>query len=85
MEVLVLAACVLTPSLLTALFCWPLLARGRRFAPFLVLLAWLAGSAATAFFLLARPALTSNPLHACAPSLLFTALTFLVLTLLHPA
>lgn len=84
-QILILAACVLTPSLLTAIFCWPLLARGRKFAPFLVLLSWLAGSAVAAFLLLTHPALSTSTLNACAPSVLVTALIFLVLTLLHPA
>lgn len=84
-QLLIVAACVLTPSVITAIFCWPLLARGRKFAPYLVLLSWLAGSAAAAFYLLHNSALTSTPLSACLPSVLITALIFLVLTRLYPA
>jgi len=84
-QILIVAACVLTPSVLTAIFCWPLLARGRRFAPYLVLLSWLAGSAAAAFYLLQNTAITSAPQSACLPSALITALIFLILTRLHPA
>jgi hypothetical protein len=72
-QILILAACVLIPSLLTAILCWPLLARGRRFAPYLVLLSWLAGSAAAAFLLLQNPGL-----HPTTPAVLSTALIFLL-------
>lgn len=84
-QIFVLAACVLTPSFLTAIFCWPLLARGRRFAPYLVLLSWLAGSAAAALYLLNNAGLSSSAAAAGTPSVLATGLIFLVLTRLHPA
>ena len=77
-QLLILAACVLSSSLLTAIGCWPLLARGRRFAPFLVLLSWLAGSAAAGFLLLQKTA--RGPLSTCVPAVVSTALIFLLLS-----
>jgi len=73
-QILILAAWVLIPSLLTAIVCWPLLARSRKFAPFLVLLSWLAGSAAAGFLLLHNSARAASPL-----AVLSTALIFLLL------
>lgn len=72
---LILATWILIPSLLTAMLCWPLLARGRKFAPYLVLLSWLAGSAASAFMLLQTPTLAPAP-----PAILSTALIFFLLS-----
>ncbi|MBN9419160.1 hypothetical protein ABS71_13395 [bacterium SCN 62-11] len=80
MLLLVLAACVLTPSLLTAIFCWPLMARGRRFAPYLVLLSWFGGSTAAGFWLLSKPEVLESPVTACTPAVLSTALLFWLLT-----
>lgn len=76
---MILAACVLTPSLLTGLCCWPLLARGRRFAPYLVLLSWFGGSAASGFWLLSKPELLQSPVTACTPAVFSTALIFWLL------
>jgi hypothetical protein len=79
MLLMVLGACVLTPSLITAIFCWPLFARGRHVAPYLVLLSWFGGSTAAGFWLLSKPELLESPITACTPAVLSTALTFLLL------
>lgn len=74
---------VLGPSLLAALACWLLLARHRRYAPYLVLVSWLAGSMIAFAYQLLRAQPDWSPASVALPGALSSAALFSLLIALN--